>query len=562
MTSPESTIILDFTENGSLPAALLRRLDELAESQREHFNTLIAHLSQGRDHEIDWWVSLPASRNTHSSLLFAKCMQLALVQVLLSENANISVQTDDLAMAQVLRPVLGGCRVTVKSNRIRSLKHAFWNVASSAFHTFSAHWAAKRTRALIRPLPRTPISVLEVYVQRDSFADGVFHDRYYPSFYESLDESERARLFYLPTFYRVRDYYAFFRNLRRSAQNFLVRQDYLNWRDYLFAFGYWWRARRLKGRAAQFAGFEVGPLVDADLERGRFSNIAIQSLLTYRFWCDIGQRDFAIRTIVDWHEGHDIDRATAAAINWHVNMPRLIAYRPVAPAVYLSVTPTLHEILCGCVAKEWGVVGKAMRSKLAQTYPQITVRAAPGLRHRKLLALRRSPRGDGGRTVLVVLSIDPRMAATVHKVIAPVSAASNGVNWLIKRHPAMPKEVAASIFCGGGANVTLVDGDFYELLERADLLVGLGTNTLMEAVAAGVPAICLSGGNRPTEIPLPTGCGWWRMAYDANEFTALLPEAFAIARKDGADTSVLEELLGPFDAAALQVLLFDQSPLS
>jgi len=554
---------LDFTEGGELPPALLRRLDDLSESHREAFNALIARLTSGRERDIDWWVSLPASRNTHSSQLFAKCMQLVLVRELLSETTNVSVLTDDPALAKVLRPVLGDSGVTVTSKgRCRRLKRAIWNIASSLFHAFSAHWAAWRTRALMRPLPRSPLSMIEIYVQRDSFAGGVFRDRYYPSFYESLSEDERARLFYLPIFHRVRDYYALFRNLRLGPQNFLVRQDYLNLRDYFFAFGYWWRARLLKGRAAWFAGFEVGPLVDADLEAGRFNNITVQSLLAYRFWRDIGRRNFTVGTIVDWYEGHDIDHATAAAINWHPDTPRLIAFRPIAPASYLSVTPALHEILCGSVAKEWAMVGAGMRRELAQAYPQITVHAAPGLRYRRLLTLRLLPRNDGRKNVLVVLSIDPGMAATVHRMLAPAAAQSSDVDWHIKRHPAMPREEVAAIFCELGGNVIIADDDFYELLARADLVVGLGTNTLMEAVAAGIPVICMSSGNQPTEIPLPVSmeCGWWRMAYDAGEFAALLPEAFAVPHKDRADPLVLEELLGPFDAAALRALLFDQPP--
>lgn len=562
-----SSIVLDFTDNGNLPASLLRRLDALAESEREAFNVLLAELTRGRERNIDWWVSRPASRNTHISILFTQCMQLALVRTLLDEGANVLVKTDRPEMANVLQSVLGREAVELvltSRRRIRRAQNALWNFTSMSFHAVAAWMAAHRTRRYARPIAPVPLSVLEVYVQRDSFAQGTFRDRYYPTLHECLSEAERSRLYYLPVCYRLRDYYATFRAMRESSRNFLIREDYLRWRDYAFAFGHWWRVSKLAGVKARFGGFDIGPLVDAELRYGRFANSALQALLFFRFWNRAMERGLAIDRFVDWYEGHDFDHATAAAINWHANAPTLIAYRSVAPASYLSVTPARHEVTSEVVPFTWGVVGGYVRTEIERANPELTVLPAPGLRYGRLREFQRHA-PEGGRPItLVLLSIERDLVERVFATIAPVvdMAGPDGCRWLIKRHPAMPEAEVRAIFHSVAHAVEFVDGDFYDYLERADAVIGLGTNTLIEAVAAGVPVICVSGGNRPAEIPLPLSfrAGWWRVCYDASEFAVLLPQAWAEARQGHAGCELREALLGPFDVAAMRALLFDPLP--
>jgi hypothetical protein len=553
---------LDFREGGTLPPALLRRLDHLAESQRDAFSALIAGLTQGRERDIDWWVCLPASRNTHASKLFTQCMRLALVRALLDEGAQIEVETDSPAMAAVLRPVLGKA-VTLRGGAWkRRLRGAAWNIASSLFHAAAARLAAGRTRAGRRPPGPEPIALLESFVYRDSFSGGRFKDFHYPALYESLDETQRRRFYYLPLFYRLRDYTSFFREMRRSERNFLPREDYLRLSDYAFAFGHWWRAGRLRGRAAPFAGFDAGPLVDADLADGRFANSAVQALLSYRFWSK-ARSGLAINCYVDWYEGQDLDHAVAAAFNWHADMPRLVSMRPIAPESYLSLTPAPHEVAWGVVARVWGVIGGRVRDEIARAYPALHVLPAPGLRHLRLRDFRRRPAGGGERPViLILLSQEMDLVVQLLAVAGPLLRTDTEYRWRVKRHPGMPKEEAQAVVSSWAQGIELAEGDLDQWLAQAAVVVGLGSNTLLEAAAVGIPVICASGGNEPTEMPFSASfrSGWWSMCYDGSELAALLPEAIAATPATPVSQDLADALLGPFDAAAMQALLFAPLP--
>jgi hypothetical protein len=524
---------------------LLRHLDVLAVEKRAEFNAMIDSLSDARDRNIDWWVSLPATRNTHTGQLFARCVQLALVRDLINQGSAPVVRTDDKALARVLGSVLRDVVLVKGPSRWRNMAH---NIASSLFHALSAHGAARRTRHLARSLPEKS-GLLEVYVQRDSFDKESFRDRYYPGLVESLDENRRERLFYLPIFHRIRDYGRLFLQLRQAPQNFLLREDYLTLADYLFAFGHWWRAGQMKGMRAAFAGFEIGPLLDAELDAGRFTNASVQALLAYRFWRF--RAPFIGATLVDWYEGHDIDHATAAAIRWHGGKTRLVAMRPIAPDAYLSLTPTEGEIRAEVVAKEWVVVGRTRRASMRRSFPALSVGVAPGLRHRMLDALPAVPLDTNVPSVLVMLSSE---GAFVDRVAAMLRDAGRQTEWqwLIKRHPAMPRAEMERRF-RYVEWVTFVEGEYALSLAGADVVAGLGTNTLIEAAAMGVPVICLSAGNTPAELPFSAeDVAWWRAAYDAPELIAAVRAALTEAPQR---TDKALEQLGPFDPAILQAIL-------
>jgi hypothetical protein len=301
----------------------------------------------------------------------------------------------------------------------------------------------------------------------------------------------------------------------------------------------------------------VGPLIDADLEAGRFANSAIQALLSYRFW-SAARSDLTIERYIDWYEGHDLDHAVAAAINWHAHAPKLIALRPIAPESYLSVTPAPHEIACGVVSSVWGIVGARAREEIAHDDSQLRVLPAPGLRHLQLRRFGRRQIAGERPAILVLLSQEMDLSSRLLATVGPLLRSNDSYRWLVKRHPGMPKGEAEAAVAPYTEDGKLVEGDLYDWLAQAAVVVGMGSNTLIEAAAVGIPVICASSGNEPTELPFCTSfkSSWWSMCYDSSELATLIPQAIAAGAGDLPSYDLREELLGPFDVGAMHTLMF------
>src|SRR5690348_14163314 len=102
-----SCIELDLRADGTLPPSLARRLDEITVRDVAAYNQFIADLTRGREHNIDWWVCRPATRNNHVSSLFNQCMQLSLVRSLLQDGARVKVLVDCPELADTFQQEKG-----------------------------------------------------------------------------------------------------------------------------------------------------------------------------------------------------------------------------------------------------------------------------------------------------------------------------------------------------------------------------------------------------------------------------------------------------------------------
>ncbi|MDE2493460.1 MAG: hypothetical protein KGL97_06085 [Alphaproteobacteria bacterium] len=560
------TIEVDLTAGGALPPGLLRRLDHHAAETIVPFNEMIARLSIGYEHNIDWWVSRPASRNTFVGDLFNRCTQILLIQDLLCEHRVVRVRTDDAALAAVLRSLQDTkLEITISARRRRKqlvLQH-LWDISSSIFHCAAASVAARLTRP--RACTASAKIAIDVFVSRDDFSEGAFRDRYFPGLLGWLGPQHKHAICYVPMFYRIRNYWTLFRNIRRSPTHFLVPQDHLKWADYAFAFGHWWRVRRLLWLDVEFTGLHLAPLIRAELECGRFAQSSIAALLAYRFWSRIGKVAPELTDVIDWYEGQAIDHATAAALNWTKVSTRLTGFLPPCSKLELSVTPAKHEVAAGVVPSTMAVVGRGFRRNLASEIPELRTIVAPGLRHQQLSSFS-SRRDEARATILAAFPLQPPLATRMGQIAIECMAAhpSSARRWLLKRHPAMPQSELDRLLLGTlPAGAELIDGSFYDWLPHASVVIGTESSALLEAIAVGVPALCVAMGNIPTKIPFPDWADrtLWRVCYDADEINNCIDDLLAQKddRKDAGQ--LLNDLLSPATADSIAELLhFSRGP--
>ena len=549
--------LLDLTKDGVLPGDLLARLDTLSAEHRQAFDLMVAALSKGREKNIDWWVCRTATRNNHASQLFARCMQLTLVRTLHSEGKLTGVLVDDPALATVLYS--GGIPIEYLggrfSKRWRGIARTLREITSVMFHLLAAAIFTRLTRAE-RRLPPYPLIVVDEFVNRDSFRAGRFVDHYFEGLPTTLLPEDANRLCIMPTFYRIRDYRSTISAMRQSNYNFLLREDYLKFSDYMFALCHWLRSTHLCGRKIRFSEFEVGPLIDSDIRAGRFSYSSVQSLLSYRFLRNAKRLGLNISHLLDWYEGQDIDHAFAAAINWHTIPITHVGYRPVAPPGYLSVTPTQHEVEAEVVPRILAVVGTRARMELSSKLTGTEVRAAPSFRYRTLRNLQTVDKG-ASKNILVLLPLDISAVGRCAEIIKPLVRDDPTIHWHIKFHPLMPRHEAVRAFGEQAEMLRIVDGPYYYWLARCDLIIGGSTNALAEAVAVGIPAICLATGNQPTEIPIPPWApdGLWAMCYTSNDLARLIPRLTPMHPQDAAVNCFREQFAGPWSLDEIRTCL-------
>ena len=545
---------LDFTAHGMLPGDLLKRLDELALEKAGSFNAMIAQLSRPHARDVDWWVTRPATRNTHVSALFTRCMQISLAQELRKAGVHVTITVDDAVFARVLRK--GGFAVSARKmrGRVHRLRTNLHNMASSIWNSLAAA-AAARSIPASSALKAHPLFAVEEGVNETSFTGGRHSDHYYPDLKKAVSETDAHRHCIIPMFYRVKSYRRLFALMRDSETPFLIREHYLSFADYLFAFGHWWRARKFLPTNAVFSDMQVGPLVDADILEGRFSNSALQALLSYRFWLNIDRYGIKVAKLLDWYEGHDRDHATAAAISWHHLPIRHVAYRHLTGPQYLSAIPAQHEIDAGVVPRIFAAVGRRASADMQASLSGITIFNAPSLRFARLGGIARKPAGSKPQ-ILVLLGLEAAFLRSVSSMITPAFTAPElrDISWILRRHPLAPDSLIQDAFGTLPGNVRFAESNFRTDLEQANIAMGIATNALAEARLSGIPVISLAAGNEPIENPIPA---WMDRAqagicYDARELPPLILAMLATAGNQTDGEFLREEIAGPQDISRMR----------
>ncbi len=560
---------LDISDEAPLPEPLLRRFNQLAERHREPFIAMIDRLSEGRERNIDWWLSGPAGRNPHISPLFTRCMKLALVRALLEDGLLPEVIiTDSRAMAGVLRAGLrgGGVRVVWRfcwRGLWHVLRQPIWGLGSSLFHAGGAWLGAWLSRRLRRAPGPASLILIDIMVLADSMRGGQFADRYFTGMRAEIPEEVRSSAWYLPTFYQVRAYPSLFRALRRAADPFLFREDYLKLSDYLFAFGHFWRASRFAIVRTSFAGFDVGPLLREDLRRGKYRRSAIDALLCYRFWPRLKASGVSLRTVVDWFEGQDIDRGSIAGLSWFWPEVPVTGYCgvPVSP-FYLCMTPSPAEVRAGVAPRRLALTSRLAAHALGANRPDLDVVVVPAFRYRQLYSFRRSPEAAPFCRVLVALPIFPSVCLEILRSLERVAATlapAGGFQFLIKAHPAFDEGQIARMFLRPWpAAFTWVSGPFHDWLSRADIVIGAGSVTLLEALACGVPVLVFASRSAVTEHHIPAGASAesWSLCFDDEGLIDCLKQQRHPRREAmAASAGMLEALFDPVTPEGVAALI-------
>lgn len=531
---------LDLSHGAVLEPAHRDSLNAIALEIRPAFNELVCRLGAAHADAIDWWVTPVASRNIFACALFARCCRLLLALRVAESGGPVSaIVVDSPGLAAALEKALArrhpGVSVQVRRGapwwRVKLYAGMGYRLAAAGFHAFNQILFARIFAPAARLAPRAPIILIDTFVYRDSFDRG-YRDRHYPGLLECLSEEERQRVFFLPAYYKIRNYPRLFRALRASRENFLVKEDFLRPGDYAHALAHPWRSLGFTVDKCDFEGIEVAPLVNESLYESFASSGTIEGLLRYRLAQRIRESGLPVALVVDWFENQEIDHGSNAGFRRFLPDTPIVGYQGfIVSRHYLCMFPTREEMRLGLIPHRVAVMGSALTQGAREFCPGLEVSVAPAFRFAGLWRAGKERIRSEQFRILVALPLMRQESAGMLDLMAsaaggfpPVAAAAP---WRIrvKAHPARVQPLPRNFGC--------VDGDFDDLLDDCDVLVSSASSVCVQALAHGVPVIVLGSRHDVTLNPVPDEVEreLWTVCYTAPELTAALS---GYARRDAA----------------------------
>jgi hypothetical protein len=554
-------MMLDLSGAAALAATHRDWLNQIAASSAGPFNDLVQRLGAPHAHDIDWWVTPVASRNIFASALFWRwCQFLLAIRVVESGCPVREIVVETPGLAAALRRALArrNHRVPVSATygaarfRAKLLGGMGYRVAAALFHTASQALFSRITRPGAPRKPAGPITLIDTFAYRDSF-DGEYRDRHYPGLIECLTEAERRNVYFLPSYYKVKYYRRFFRAMRASTVNFVVKEDYLRAADYAYALTHPLRSLRFKVSACRFENDDIAPMVNEAFAESFACSGTIEGLLRYRLAQRLRDSGASIRLLVDWFENQEIDHGSNAGFRRYLPDTPMVGYQGfVVSRHYLSTFPTSEEMRLGLTPHRMAVTGPGLVDRARAFCPGMPVGVAPAFRFAGLWHQKPRRAGVNEFRILVALPLMPQESAEMLGLTTqaagefPAVHEGDGRAWRVrvKGHPSFASSLPGDL--------ERIEGDFDDLVGDCDVLVSGASSVCVQALAHGVPVVVLGSTRGITLNPIPEDFepDMWSVCYTADELVAALRryaqrDAATIERHRASGVALRDRLFSP-----------------
>jgi len=519
-------MILDISKNGKLSLEQTKLLNQVALEIRPEYNQAIASIITAPESIYQWAMPL-ISRNTieHSHQLFPSLAHLALIERLIQQSVALTeIITDSRTLANILKntPFIRQNNIHIRYKKKtwwQQIKH-FWyfrlEYFSAAFEILKRYIITKLVPATL-PLPTTNLTLLEVFILHNSFKNNQYQDRYYANFGGYVSSEEEKKILYLPNFI-AKSNISLIRRIRQT-QKFLLKEDFLSWRDYIHILSYPFRKPKIPATPILFRGYDVLPLFQEENQREWGTHSALNAILNYYFLKRLTNSQIEIKLLINWFENQAISKTLNYGLQQFKSQIPTKGYQVsiLDNKYYLCFYPTTQEKNQGLLPSKLAISGKAFTTASLEFCPDLPYEIAPAFRHQKVWEQRTQYPNNQKLTILLGLPIIIEDSLQLIKVVDEITNL-RGFSKLqvnIKPHPSVPEHTLRHNYGQLKDNFHFVKGDFHHAIETSHLLITVASSIAVEAIAKGIPVIILGKLSGLTHNPVPSEITQkiWRLCY-------------------------------------------------
>jgi glycosyltransferase involved in cell wall biosynthesis len=506
-----SDLILDLRFNGKLSPKINQIFNRISYQNRSEFNDMVTVLSQPHKDNLDWWAQGPASRNTFSSPFFHYYCSIVLILNLIEDKLFIpkEIIVDSSKLKAIITNILDDfgikhCKVRKYIDYNTFIKKRLKRYFSSP--VLFLRKAVQLTIARITQTPQTTIFFSNPVTLIDTFVSPGYEkiDRWYGCLWDNLSPKRRAETYFVPTFVNIplRAWYSIYVSLRSNPRNYILKEDYLNFRDLLYSFNHKKRLKKLIIDPYYVSGYDISGLVREEFENNTDFLTVIDSLLTYRFIKHFSESRNKVSLAIDWFEGQVIDKAWNMAFKTYYPKVKTIGYRPFGPfPFYLCSYPIQIEKESGVIPDTIAVYGKGLTSNIQEFLPELDVIVVPSLRTQHVWEwdLNFQKPEDGTKKINVLITLPESIHSTL-RIVKELfelnnqnSSVLDSTNCIFKLHPncSVNKEFKKLRSLVSDKFMFSEEKSFAILLKKTDLLITEASGSSLEALACGIPVIIM-----------------------------------------------------------------------
>lgn len=491
--------------------------NQVALQTRSIFDDLINRLSVEHLNNINWIVGSIASRNKYQSQLFYRCVQIEYLNYHLSNSSNdFIIITSDFQLSKALKDNFKNNYriVNIKyssqkwDNRfifIKPLKQYIYSI-----YIFVFRFLSKKNLA-IKNILKENLILIDTFIlnskqgDEGSLINGIYSDRYFTGLIDTLTESEKSRVYFMPTIIGFRNIYSIFRNIRNSSTQFLIHDDFLSFEDYAHVFMHPFKLNSIRFKCIKFQGVEVSTLLNSEIFENSCDHISLLAILYYRFALKLSKSDLKVNMLLDWYENQVIDRALIKGFREFMPDVQVVGYQGyiISKGLHLYTQPNNSEYDAKCVPHKVAVTGKALVENIKEFCDKVEVIIAPGFRFQNLYKISNINK-NVNFSILIALPLNLEDAVNIIKIVLESDIQKMGYKVYIKPHPTTDIEYLKKFIPDPNiAFFVFVQGSFHAVLDKVHLVITNASSVALESLAKATPVIVVAPSTGIVQNPIP-----------------------------------------------------------
>ena len=448
-------------------------------NQRKEYSSWIDSIGDKKN--LDWWISLPASRNYNYSKLFhIFCLVESVKELILKFNISKLI-VEDVRIKNIFQKQFKvNLVVQVKKKSIFAENNYILLLKNFIFFFIVFIFSKLGRRKKIDN--DLNLTLIDTFLANSDLNQ----NRYYSNKLLKII-SKKKNIFFIPSFYLgmgLANTIKIILNCKKN-KNFLLKENYLKFKDLIFTLFLVLRRKKFKRTYDKLKKIDYSDIIYNEIN----SNINLSSQIlawqNYFFFKNIKKINIKVKKIINWFENQSQDKGWNLGARTFFPKAKSFGYQGFCHfPQYMCLSPTKSEFDSKVIPKVILSIGKMFNKPKKEFYKNLEIKTSPALNFQYLYKIKK--KNINNNNVLVILSGFLNDDINLLRWVIKSGIQNKNYKVIIKEHPILKISKIKKNFNYFPEKFVISNKDFWESVYNSKNLICTGsTSAITELLVSG-----------------------------------------------------------------------------
>ena len=342
---------------------------------RKDYTKWIGHISKKFSKDVDWWVSIPSSRNPNFTKIYKIiCLLETLKKV---EDKVIEVRTDSKLFFDLLKKYFSKKKIKLSLKKKKNNNNLSKYFICSIFQLiiffiikiFYCKKINKNNNIFINNYPTYNLKKIERFFQ----------------FSNSFLKKNQKKFYFVPNIFPNKNLIKVLKLLHLCNQrNYFFKESLLTIKDLFFTFTYPLRIKKFNIKFKKYKRYDLSKILFNEISNLRYFAATLHGILNYKFTEKLFITNVKVKKTICWQENHEqkgwnygfrkfFPSAEICGYQGFTDLPQL-----------MNTIPTDFEEKFKVIPKKIIVSGKSFKIPRKEFYSKLKIQVGPSLIYNKI----------------------------------------------------------------------------------------------------------------------------------------------------------------------------------